>query len=168
MSEDVIIPIAAFMLMIVLVTDLIQTLINGNQFQDAEIGTFVKWFLKAFVGLMIVSNVYVIATGIFTFGAYAGAGGINNIKGVMSTLSYGGVFSGGDLPFLVLMLIMCVITLICMVVLFVAIVVTLAGRVLEVFMYLAISPIPAATFMNAEWKSIGYSAHVKPRRVCSV
>jgi hypothetical protein len=39
--------------------------------------------------------------------------------------------------------------------LFLAIIATLAGRMIEVFMYLSASPLTAATFMNSEWRSTG-------------
>ena len=41
-------------------------------------------------------------------------------------------------------------------ILIVAIVITLASRIIEVFMYLSIAPIPMATMMDSgEWSSIG-------------
>jgi hypothetical protein len=49
-----------------------------------------------------------------------------------------------------------VILVIAVLVMIVAIIITLLGRIIETFMYIGIAPIPMATFMNKEWKSMGY------------
>jgi hypothetical protein len=56
---------------------------------------------------------------------------------------------------LLILLVIAFLVLIAMCVLLVAIIVSLAGRMIEIFMYLSIAPIPMATFMNSEWRSMG-------------
>jgi len=159
LSNNVIVPIAAFMLMIVLVTDLVQILISGNQFQEANPVTIMKWFMKAVIGLVIVSKVYYIASGIFALGASAGSGGLAEVG---AAVNVGAILidethvSGWDIGFLILMLVFGLITLLLVFVLFLVISAVLAGRIIEVFMYMSVAPLTAATFMNSEWKSVGY------------
>jgi len=158
LCNSVIVPIAAFMLTIVLVTDLIQVVISGNQFQEANFATIMKWFIKAIVGLMIVSNVYYIASGIFSLGVSAGAGGLDVLDGATDLTI---TFPPGDIDrnmigILLLVILLTLITFLLTFVLFLVISVVLAGRIIEIFMYLSVAPLTAATFMNNEWKSVGF------------
>jgi len=158
LSNNVIVPIAAFMLMIVLVTDLVQILISGNQFQEANPVTIMKWFMKAIIGLVIVSNVYHIASGIFTLGTSAGRVSLAEVGAALSesvVLNQTNVESW-QTGYLILMLIFGLITMLLVFALFLVLSAVLAGRIIEVFMYMSVAPLTAATFMNSEWKTVGY------------
>jgi len=158
LSNNVVVPIAAFMLMIVLVTDLVQILISGNQFQEANPVTIMKWFMKAIIGLVIVSKVYYIASGIFTLGALAGRRSLDEVNNVLTIPLdlNANMVNGWDIGFLLLMLLFGLITLLLVFVLLIVISAVLAGRIIEIFMYMSVAPLTAATFMNSEWKSVGY------------
>lgn len=64
LSNDVIVPIGAFMLMIVVCYELFSMVVEGNNFRDFDDSIFIRWILKSFCGILLVSNVFYIATGI--------------------------------------------------------------------------------------------------------
>jgi hypothetical protein len=152
-----IVPIAAFVLMLVICNDLIQTLLAGNTFGEIKVEVLIKWFVKAVIGLLIVANVYYIATGIFTFGTYAGIMAMGSLSLDLSEVTFDGVSGIEEIPTLIVLNFLALLVLIGVIVLLGAIIITLSGRLIEIFMYLAVSPIPAATLMNDEWKSVGHN-----------
>ena len=68
LCNNVVVPIGGFILTIVLLNDLIQTIIRGNNFKDFDDSIFIKWIIKALCGVILVSNVFYIASGLFSFG----------------------------------------------------------------------------------------------------
>mgnify|MGYP003247301092 CR=1 FL=1 len=81
LSNNVIVPIGAFMLMIVVCYELFSMVVEGNNFKDFDDSIFIRWILKTFCGIMLVSNVFYIATGIFVFGTDAVNSGLNTLFG---------------------------------------------------------------------------------------
>ena len=157
-SNYAIVPAAAFLLLIVLVSDLVQILTSGNQFEQPTVEILLKWFAKVLVGTLLVSNIYYIATGVFAFGSFASKRGMAEVAkytATMGTVSLN--VDSGDIGALLIGLILAIFALLLVMILFIVIIVTLAGRILDIFMHLAVAPIPAATFMNSEWKSMGYN-----------
>lgn len=161
LCNNVVVPIGGFVLTIILLNDLIQTVIRGNNFKDFDDSIFIKWIIKALCGVILVSNVYYIASGLFSFGTNVCANGLSTLfgtgdyistsltlnKSALSSLSLGELMTVWFISLIVHLGIM---------ILIVAIVITLASRIIEVFMYLSIAPIPMATMMDSgEWSGIG-------------
>ena len=69
------------MLMIVVCYELFSMVVEGNNFKDFDDSIFIRWILKTFCGIMLVSNVFYIATGIFVFGTDAVNSGLNTLFG---------------------------------------------------------------------------------------
>lgn len=162
-TNNAIVPIAMFVLVVVLLYELIQMVISGNNFREFDMGIFFKWSVKALCGILLISNVFYIATNVFLFGSSA-------VNEGLSTLFSGAFFTSGDPhlsgtlrsklmtlevgTLLILLLLACLIAIVAFVVLG-AIIVVLSSRMIEIFMYLSISPIPMATMMNNDWGQIG-------------
>jgi hypothetical protein len=153
LSESAIMPVGALILLIVLVNDLIQNMVAGNQFENVGIGVFFKWFIKAMIGILLVSNVFDIASWLFTLGVYAGTQGVDKIG--IGDLTVTIDVTGYELGEVLIMLVIAILTFLAVCLLLIAIIVTLAGRIIECFMYLAAAPIPMATYMNSEWRQMG-------------
>lgn len=162
-TNNAIVPIAMFVLVVVLLYELIQMVISGNNFKEFDMGIFFKWSVKALCGILLVSNVFYIASNVFVFGSSA-------VNEGLTTLFSGSFFTSGDPhlssalrtklmtmgigTLLVVLLLAFLIAIITFVVLG-AIIIVLSSRMIEIFMYLSISPIPMATLMNNDWGQIG-------------
>lgn len=155
LSNNVIVPIAGYILVIVLCCDFISMAVSGNNFKEFDEKVIFQWIIKAFCGILLISNVFYIATGVFSVGTTVCYGAINNLFG-------GGELFGGDLAFfslseslkdeelftLVLLLLMGVLLWLMTIIMYVVMIIVLASRVIEAFMYLSISPIPMATMIG--------------------
>ena len=160
--NNVVVPIAGFILTIVVLNDLIQIVIRGNNFKDFDDTIFIKWIIKTVIGIILVSNTYYIASGLFSFGVYICAGaldkdtsGVDSLFGSGWDVSLSESLSGYSIGELLIMVILSFLILIAIFIIFAVIVVVLASRMIEIFMYLGASPIPMATLMNDEWGQIG-------------
>lgn len=164
LSDNVIVPIAGFILCIVVIHDLLQAVMGGNNFRDFDDSIFIKWILKTFCGILLISNVFDITTAIFAFGTQAVANGLSTIfptgtglisSDLIDSADFHTSLISLDVGTLVVTLIISFVILIVTFVLLGAIIIVLASRIIEVFMYLSISPIPMATMMNNDWGQIG-------------
>ena len=161
LCNNVVVPIGGFVLTIILLNDLIQTVLRGNNFKDFDDSIIIKWIIKALCGVILVSNTYYIASALFGFGTNVCANGLTTLFGTGDYLDTALALNKSSLSGLSLSELMTVwfISLIVhlgVMILIVAIVITLASRIIEVFMYLSVAPIPMATMMDSgEWASIG-------------
>jgi hypothetical protein len=161
LCNNVVVPIGGFILTIILLNDLIQMVIRGNNFKDFDDSIFIKWIIKALCGVILVSNVYYIASGIFSFGTDVCANGITTLFGsgdyLSTTLALKkSALSNLNLGELISIWFISLIVHLGVMIMMVAIVIVLASRIIEIFMYLGISPIPMATMMDSgEWSTIG-------------
>lgn len=156
--DSAIVPIGGFILTIILLSDLYQMVIRGNNFKDFDDSIFIKWIIKAVCGVLLISNVYYIASALFSFGTGACTTAIGTIFGASTytaKLTLSGL-SDMEISKLLVILLLGFLTLVGVVLMLVFIIVTLAGRIIEIFMYLSIGPIPMATMMSdGEWSSVG-------------
>ena len=135
--------------------------LRGNNFKDFDDSIFIKWIIKALCGVILVANTYYIASALFSFGTTVCSNGLATLFGtgdyLSSTLSINpSALSGLSLGELMTVWFISLIVHLGVLILIVAIVITLASRIIEVFMYLSIAPIPMATMMDSgEWASIG-------------
>lgn len=161
LCNNVVVPIGGFILTVILLNELCQMVIRGNNFKDFDDSIFIKWIIKALCGVILVANTYYIASALFSFGTNVCSNGLATLFGSGDYLSKSLALKKSALNSLGLGELMTVwfISLIVhlgVMILIVAIVITLASRIIEVFMYLSIAPIPMATMMDSgEWASIG-------------
>lgn len=156
--ENAVVPVAAVLLTIILVTDLIQMVVSGNNFRDFDNTILLKWIIKAVCGIVLVSNVFYIATGIFSIGTWAANKAMRSL-GSMNIGSGRLNINPDNYGFgeLLVVLLLSFLLVIIMYVTIAIIVVALCSRMIEIFMYLGASPLPMATFMNPEWKQMGHN-----------
>ena len=158
--EDAVVPIASIILVIILLTDLIQMVVSGNNFRDFDTSIFFKWIFKSVCGIILISNVFYIASGIFALGTQVVTESLSNPKLQIENIGSGGIdiaasqYGIGDL---LGTLILSFLVMIAMFITIAVIVVVLCSRTIEIFMYLGVSPLPMATFMNNEWKQMGHN-----------
>ncbi len=161
LCNNVVVPIGGFILTIILLNDLIQTVLRGNNFKDFDDSIIIKWIIKALCGVILVSNTYYIASALFGFGTNVCANGLSTLFGTGDYLDTAlalnkSSLSGLSLGELMTVWFISLIVHLGVMILIVAIVITLASRIIEVFMYLSVAPIPMATMMDSgEWASIG-------------
>ena len=161
LCNNVVVPIAGFVLTIILLNDLIQTVLRGNNFKDFDDSIIIKWIIKALCGVILVSNTYYIASALFGFGTNVCSNGLTTLFGTGDYLDTAlalkkSALSGLSLGELMTVWFISLIVHLGVMILIVAIVITLASRIIEVFMYLSVAPIPMATMMDSgEWASIG-------------
>ena len=162
LCNNVVVPIGGFILTVVLLNELIQMLLRGNNFKDFDDSIFIKWIIKALCGVILVANTYYIASALFSFGTNVCANGLTTLFGsggdyLSTTLSIKkSALSSLGLGELMTVWFISLIVHLGIMILIVAIVITLASRIIEIFMYLSIAPIPMATMMDSgEWASVG-------------
>lgn len=161
LCNNVVVPIAGFILTVILLNDLIQTVLRGNNFKDFDDSIIIKWIIKALCGVILVSNTYYIASALFGFGTNVCSNGLTTLFGTGDYLDTAlalkkSALSGLSLGELMTVWFISLIVHVGVMILTVAIVITLASRIIEVFMYLSVAPIPMATMMDSgEWASIG-------------
>lgn len=161
LCNNVVVPIAGFILTIVVLTDLIQTVMRGNNFRDFDDSIFIKWIIKTLCGIILVSNVFYISSALFSFGTNVCSNGITTLIGKTAYISTelkikSSALNGLELGELISVFFISLIVHIGMIVMLAAIIIVLASRIIEVFMYLGIAPIPMATLMDSgDWSQIG-------------
>ena len=164
LSDNVIVPIAGFILCVVVLYELIQMVISGNNFRDFDTSIFFRWTVKAFCGILLIGHVFDITTAIFSFGTNAVTNGLNSLfpagsnfidENLLNSSSFHNILMQQDVGTLIVTLIISFVIIIVTFVLLGAIIVVLASRIIEVFMYLSVAPIPFATLMNNDWGQIG-------------
>ena len=112
-----------------------------------------------------MSNVFYISTSIFGFGSNAVTNGLNtlfpdsgsflNSAVIENSKNFKEVLTNFDIGSLLILLILSFLVSIVTFFVLGAIIIVLAQRMIEIFMYLSISPIPMATMMNNDWGQIG-------------
>lgn len=161
LCNNVVVPIGGFILTIILLNELCQMVIRGNNFKDFDDTIFIKWIIKALCGVILIANTYYIASALFSFGTNVCSNGLTTLFGtgdyLSSTLALQkSALNGLSLGELMTVWFISLIVHLGIMILIVAIVITLASRIIEVFMYLSVAPIPMATMMDSgEWASIG-------------
>lgn len=162
LSETVIIPIAGLVITYVLCYELISMVTEKNNLHDnVDTFMFFKYFFKACVAVLLVTHTFTITMAIFDVGqtlVSRAAGVINgntsiDIAATLDTMRSG--FEAMEIPELLLVMIETMLVSFCMKIMSVVITVILYGRMIEIYLYCSVSPIPFATMTNREWGQIG-------------
>ena len=162
LSESVIIPIAGIVIAYVLCYELISMVMEKNNMQDFDMFLFFRYLLKAGIGVWLVSNTFNITMAVFDMAsstvnsaaAYiSGNTGIDMENTFQEMLETSVALMGiGEL---IALGIESSVVKLGMKVMSVLITVILYGRMIEIYLYISISPVPFATFTNREWGDIG-------------
>lgn len=161
LSETVIVPIAGMIITFVLCYELISMIIEKNNMHDMDTWMFFKWFFKAFVAVFLVTNTFNIVMAIFDVGqslVSSAAGVIHgstaiDISATITAMEAEMETMGiGELLALTLET---VLVSLCMKIISILITVVLYGRMIEIYLYSSIAPVPFATLTNREWGQVG-------------
>ena len=161
LSETVIVPIAGIILAIVMTMELIQMIVDRNNFHDFDIGQSYKWVFKTFFAVMIVTNTWNLVMAIFDLAQHV----VNNAAGVIlsdTSIDLSTLITDMEArlmemeigPLFSLWIQSALIGIISWV-LTICIFVIVYGRMIEVYLVTSIAPIPMATMGNREWSSMG-------------
>ena len=161
LSVNVILPIAGIIITYVLCYELISMVMEKSHGTDFEFWEFFVYFVKMWIAVWVLSHTFEIVMAVFDVGHHVvlRAGGvisnhtsidaaavISQMRSAMVTM---------EIPELLILMIETFIISLGMKILSVLITVILYGRMIEIYMYVSVAPIPFSTFMNKEWGTIG-------------
>ena len=161
LSTSVIVPIAGMIITFVLCYELITMLTERNNMHDIDTFMFFKFFVKAWIAIYLVTNTFTITMAVFDVGQHV----VNAASGVISgstAIDVASVVTDVDATLEAMeigeMVVLALETLIvsfCMKIMSVIITVIMYGRMIEIYLYTSVAPIPFATMTNREWGQIG-------------
>lgn len=162
LSDNVMVPIAAVILAFVMTLELIQMVIERNNFHgDVDTFAFFKWVFKTAGAVLIVTNTWNIVMGVFDLGQEV----INNASGVVigdTTIDMAEIL--GDIESkldalsvgaLIGLWMQSGIVKICMWILQICILVVTFGRMIEIYLVTSVAPIPMATMTSKKSGNMG-------------
>ena len=161
LSNNAILPIAGMIITFVLCYELITAITERNNMRDVDVDTFIKYIFKACVAVFLLSHTFDIVLGIFdvskwvvdtasvsiTNDTYVDVISIyNNFKDTLEAMDNGS-----------LLLLFLEVSVVSLAVKAIAILVAviLINRMIEIYLYCSVAPIPFATITNREWGNIG-------------
>ena len=160
LSETVVLPIAGIVITFLATYELIQLIIDKNNLNDVDTWMFFKWVFKTFIAVLILSNTFNIVMAVFDVAQHV----INNAGGIIAgstevTLDMMAEFeaalwdmSPGPLLGLWVQTLFVGLT---MHALNIVIFIIVYGRMIEIFLYTSLAPIPLATLSNREFGGMG-------------
>ncbi len=162
LSENVMVPIAGVILAIVMTLELIQMIVDRNNFHnDVDTFQFFKWAFKTAGAVLIVTNTWDIVMAVFDLGheiIVESAGVIvgdtsidmtdfiTDLEDKLEAMSIGSLIG---------LWMQSGIVKICMGILQICILVVVFGRMIEIYLVTSVAPIPMATMMNKESGQMG-------------
>ena len=161
LSENVIMPIAGVILAFVMTLELVQILMDKNNFHDVETVVFFKWVFKTACAILIVTNTWTIVMGIFD----VAQGVVNQASGIIigdTSIDLSSVMPDmeerlmemelGPLFGLWFQSLFVGITIWALTI---CIFIITYGRMLEVYLVTSVAPIPMAAMLGREWGGMG-------------
>lgn len=162
LSEDVAVPIAGMVVSFVLCYELISMVMEKNNMHEFDTSLFFRYLFKACIAVWLLSNTFDITMAVFDMGhsiiTQAGASitGSTSIdvqaalvamfNSQLATMGIGELIGLG-LETMVASLGMKIISVLVTVILY--------GRMVEIYLYISVAPVPFSTWTNREWGSIG-------------
>ena len=162
LSEDVIVPVAGFILAIVMALELIQMISEKNNMHgDVDTWMFFKWIFKTFCAVTLVTNTWSIVMGVFdvTQNVVSSASGIIggstsiNLSSVLPDLE--DRLMDMDLGPLFGLWFQSLFVGITMWALTICIFIIVYGRMIEIYLVTSVAPIPMAAMMSKDAGGMG-------------
>lgn len=161
LSKNVVIPIAGLIITFVLCYELITMITEKNNMHDIDTFMFFKYVFKSCVAVMLLSHTFEITMAIFDVGQWIvnqAAVSITNDTYVDVTSIYiqfrDSLDAMGTGELIALMLEAAVVSL-AVKAIAILVSVVLINRMIEIYLYCSVAPIPFATMTNREWGNIG-------------
>ena len=161
LSENVIMPIAGVILAFVMTLELVQILMDKNNFHDVETVVFFKWVFKTACAILIVTNTWTIVMGIFD----VAQGVVNQASGIIigdTSIDLSSVMPDMEEQLMEMELgpllglwFQSLFVGITMWALTICIFIITYGRMLEVYLVTSVAPIPMAAMLGREWGGMG-------------
>ena len=161
LSDTVMVPIAGLIITFVLCYELITMITDRNNLHDVDTWMFFKWFFKAFVAVYLVTHTFDIVMAVFDVGqhlvnAAAGVIGAETSIDITTTIAdFQTQMETMELGELLALALETGLISLCMKIISVLITVVLYGRMIEIYLYSSVAPVPFATMTNREWGQIG-------------
>ena len=162
LSDNVIVPIAGMIISFVLIYELITMVIDKNNMHDFDTSLFFRFLLKACIAVSLLSQTFDIVMAVFDVGSHVVTQAAGAISGstsldVQSTLitMFNSQLENMGIGELIGLGMETMIVSLGMKIMSVLITVVLYGRMIEIYLYVSVAPIPAATVTNREWGSVG-------------
>lgn len=162
LSENVVIPIAGMVISFVLIYELISMVIDKNNMHDFDTGLFLRFLFKACIAVLLVSKTFDIVMAVFDVGSYVVVQAAGSISGSTSidveaalVSMFGSQIDTMEIGELIGLGLETMLISLCMKIMSVLITVVLYGRMIEIYLYVSVAPIPAATATNREWGAVG-------------
>ena len=161
LSESVIMPVAGILLTFIACYELIQLIISYNNLASFETWFIWKWIFKTFVAVELITHTFDITMAVFDVGqriVNGAAGVISGSTAVDASAAIATLTESleemeiGELFLLAMETLLISLT---MSILSVIITVIMYGRMIEIYLYTSVAPIPFATMTNKEWGNIG-------------
>ena len=162
LSDNVVVPIAGIIITYVLCYELISMVIDKNNMHDFDTSLFFRYLFKACIAVMLLSKTSDIVMAIFDVGGHMVNQAAATITGTTSidvetTLKtmFNSQLATMEIGELIGLGIETMLCSFCMKIMSVLITVILFGRMIEIYLYVSVAPVPFATLTNREWGSIG-------------
>ena len=162
LSDNVIVPIAGMIISFVLIYELITMVIDKNNMHDFDTSLFFRFLLKACIAVSLLSQTFDIVMAVFDVGNHVVMQAAGVISGstsldVQTTLvnMFNSQLENMGIGELIGLGMETMIVSLGMKIMSVLITVILYGRMIEIYLYVSVAPIPAATVTNREWGSVG-------------
>ena len=161
LSETVILPIAGVILAFVMTLELVQIIMDKNNFNDIETAVFFRWIFKTACAILIVTNTWNIVMGVFdvaqqVVGQASGviigdtsidlASVLPDLEARPTEMDIGPLF-GLWFQSLFVGITMWALTICIFLICY--------GRMIEIYLVTSIAPIPMATMLGKEWGGMG-------------
>lgn len=161
LSNNVIIPIAGMIITFVLCYELITTITEKNNMHDVDTFIFFKFVFKACVAVMLLSHTFEIVMAIFDVGQWV----VNQSASSISNDTYVDVVSifnnfranldSMDTGSLIVLMLEAAVVGFAVKAIAILVTVVLTNRMIEIYLYCSVAPIPFATMTNREWGNTG-------------
>lgn len=162
LSENVMVPIAGMIISAILCYELITMVMDKNNMHEIGSEFFFRYIVKACIAVLLLSYTFDITMAIFDVGNHIVMNAAGVISGstsldVASTLQtmFQNQLSTMEIGELIGLGIETMIVSLCMKIISLLITVMLYGRMIEIYLYVSVAPVPFSTLSNREWGSIG-------------
>lgn len=162
LSDTVMVPIAGMIISAILCYELITMVMDKNNMHEIGSEFFFRYLFKACVAVLLVSYTFDITMAIFDVGNHIVTSAASVITGdtsidVSSEIMniFNNQFPDMGIGELVGLGMEAMIVSLGLKIISVLITVMLYGRMIEIYLYVSVAPVPFATLANREWGSIG-------------
>ncbi|MBQ7725501.1 MAG: hypothetical protein IJT63_07810 [Lachnospiraceae bacterium] len=174
LSDTVVVPIAGMVITFVLCYELINMVVEKNNMHDIGSAQLFQYLFKACIAVVLVSHTSDFVLGIFDIGStlVTSAGSVIggstsiNVEAALTTM-FNNQLSTMEIGELIGLGLETMVVSFAMKIMSVLITVILYGRMIEIYCYVSVAPIPFATFTNRDWSNIG-SNYIKGVAALSV